>query len=830
MKHITTSIGTITFCIAMLCVLSCQKNYLKPEPKTVVLEDATSGQGVFIIKSDNITETEHGLHFYGTLSTKTDKGEEFEVGEGEFDVVTGPGGAVNSITGVGIPEFPNVGLFAEMLKTYSWAAVKSFIDYEEGQYYIDRYNTDVPLDPQRKYLHFKVFDQNMGGKFELGLKLDRIRYNFLDCYIDPLDPSIYMKAEIAFPSAPFSGDEPSNDEAWIYWQTVEQTLNETFIDDLLPQVIGKGADKLIGIQAIVGISNQAKLLTKSYEMKPFDRDYFLSKYRYLGFPALPSHFFLRLAEVPIPYTRGLLQGTGDFYIHLPRKSLFPLPGEVNVDNNSYDEILDFFNDKKDYGYMKSFTGSIDPLANPVVDGIFSSLPQINRIFGKEVFNEDVDLDLAGATYQSQMPGPKFLLLGSEPAPDFEFFGGQLKTPKLVDFFGPGIRKYLTQTNTPGISAIFCLTVGPGKNDFSIYTEGGVQITIPYFGEQDFGMCTYYVDSTGIELSRSMLIELGPIRMDQGLKGKIGPEGFSLSGKIDHSINVANIELKPVQITLNVNNTQGAVFSGEVNLPLGLGNAQINGKLTREEISLSGSLKAGTEIDLGNGFKLPTAEMKFTASDSKGFLLEGEVQVPDVGWVTVKGKINSDDFLLEGSVAAGGITFGTTLLNHINAGITISKKNGVYFSGHFDLAPFGMRELTGPINATQISLTGNFNATVPIGGHSFSFGNATVTANNSGVNMAGIIDLYFSKVKVAGDYHGSDDFTLKGQHSYSTAVLKASMNVTVTPIRVIITSTGKVYGVLGNELYSGALSIVPDWTNKAVSACYTIAGKDFCIKL
>ncbi|PVD49505.1 hypothetical protein DC498_24580 [Terrimonas sp.] len=787
---------------------------VKPDPVIVELNDPTPGQGGFTIVADNITETENGYEFSGTLGTKTSEDLEFEIGEGRFEVITGPGGVVTSISGTTMVKFPDVGLFGEMLKTYVWKEIEGHIEYETGQYYINNYGTEVPLNPETRYLRFKLYNESRDAKFELRHKLNKLRYHFKEFYLDPLDPAILLKGEISMPDLP--SEIEGNDEAAIYWETVSQTAQEA-IGVYVP---------MVDMQAIVGISNQARFTSTPYDFKIANNEYFISKYGYNSFEKASSHFYLRLANIPIPLTKGLLQVTGDMYIHIPQKTIVPAPA-LSVEDN-YDAILDYLNDKQDHGYMINVTGSIDPLANPVADGIFNSLANLNNIVGVDVFNADINLELVNATFQFQRPGYRAII--SDPSLSYLRFGGQQNGVLLTDLFGDDIKKHILLVPIPAVSNFFYLSVGPAKDNFSIYREESARIVLPFYGDLDLGLAYFYINKDSIEIGTNRDMEVGPFHLKGETKGVLSRERCTLTKVVDHSFIVDGVELGAANLNLKLDSKEGITMHGDIILPFGLGEAAITGSFINQKIAFSGMLKAGVEIDLGNGFRLPTADMKFSVKQGEGFELEGKVQVPYAGWLSVKGKLTSGDFLLEGEANAGIMLFGATSLPHANGIISISKKNGIHFSGIFDLRPFGNRKLEGSITATEINLAGSFNASVPIGGHTFTFANVTTRANNNGVSITGSIDLYFVSVALSGSYRGANDFTLTGQHNYNTPLIKTTLRVVVTNSSVSITGSGKVYGLLGNELYSGALRFVPNWANKTVSACYTVLNSETCIQL
>ena len=93
-------------------------------------------------------------------------------------------------------------------------------------------------------------------------------------------------------------------------------------------------------------------------------------------------------------------------------------------------------------------------------------------------------------------------------------------------------------------------------------------------------------------------------------------------------------------------------------------------------------------------------------------------------------------------------------------------------------------------------------------------------DTSKVNLLIEISNEYSYSEDTGSLNSINDFTLKGVTSYNGRFVKASIKVEVKPTRVSLTDTGSVYGVFGNELFSGALAFYPDWAAHTIRACYT----------
>jgi hypothetical protein len=226
------------------------------------------------------------------------------------------------------------------------------------------------------------------------------------------------------------------------------------------------------------------------------------------------------------------------------------------------------------------------------------------------------------------------------------------------------------------------------------------------------------------------------------------------------------------------------------------------------------------------------EFSLSTNPAEGFRLKGNVSVPRVGMVAVEGKLSSDDFLLTGKLVANQISFGSASLPYGDASISISKKNGVVFKGMFDLgSALGHAEMQGNINSTTIDLTGSLRSALVIAGHTFNLANGKIVANNSGVKINGSINLYIFSTSISGEIYSKNNFAMSGSTSYNSSLVKATIRVDVKPNAVSLSGTGRIYGPLGNELFSGTLAFYPDWNNRSITVCYKNSlNLDLCLDL
>ena len=771
--------------------------------QTVDLNTQTNRKANFKIKSNKITKTEKGYKFTGELLTQSNKGEMFALGMGDFELDTATDGSVKAIKGAAIAEFPDAGVFGEMLKTFVWKKVKAHIEYQPGQYYLDTYHTELPLDPDEWYLHFKPFDETTGELFELKQKLNSLVYHFADFYIDPLDPSILMKADISMPDDLLSSNTPGF--AGTFMSHVSQGLND---------------NNPISFKAMMGISNQGLFHSKAYDFQMINKDFFKSKYGMTGFESASSNYFVKMDEpgIPVPYTDGMMNIVGEQYLHQPAIL-------TKIGDFSQPSLLDYLNNTYQGGYMMNFNGKLRFGGNEYFSAILNGLGAINDVVGKDIFNTDLDLDLAQATLQIQVPGT---VGGIGEVPSYFRFGGMTKVPLATDIFGEEIKKYIFAFPPPATQQFFYVSAGPSTDDCSIYLEGGARVHVPSFGDLDLGNAYFYVSLKGIEMGATSDIDAGPFHIDGDIKGNLSTKGFSLNMESNSGFTLNNIKFVNSHLNIKASSDSGLTFNGDVTLPYGLGNANIKGKFTNRKVSFAGELRAGTPLQLPNGLRLPTAGMKFSFDESNGFTLEGKVNVPHIGKVSVKGELSNGDFLLEGKLSSGNISFNNVRLPYASGTLTVSSKNGVNLTANVNVKPFGYFVMKGSIiSSSEYYLKGSGDISLPVGGYNYNIASCNISAGSykdfAGVSIDGKIDLYFTKMQVKGTYKGINNFSLYGSSSLEKDDLKLTVDATVTTSNIAMTATGtyKDAGV--------GIEIIPDWGNKSVKACFNFISH-ICIKL
>lgn len=808
MKSILTTLRPSNLFLLMICLAAfsaCQKE-ISHQQQTSNWGSTDVGSHSFRIQSDNMVKTGDGFKFTGNIYAKTADGLEFQIGKGNYEVVADANNTISTFKGQGMAKFPDVGLFAEMMKSFNWKPILSRIEYNTGAYFKDHYKTDIPLTDDRKYLHFQVLDESKDGPYNLKHVANTIIYKFFDLYIDPGDPAVYAKVQLL----PDGDGDNAKKLISTFWNKIKE--------------LGKGAFEFADSKnVIMGISNNGTFRSKPYKFTVMDAQKFKEEFGYDAYQSLPSHLYFKIAGVPIPGT-GILQCTGEAYVHYPFSSLLPQSFTITDIKSQFKDVIDFLTWKSDNGYALTLNGSIDPGAKGI-GLVLGMLPNINQIVGKEIFGEDFNIDLVGASLQFQV--------GSSTLPSFFRFSSEIKVPVIANLFGPDIKKYLSDLPTATPSSFAHYNLGPTIEEISYYTETAVRMRLPFYGDADMARTRILINKEGIKFN-TKLSTIGPLQFSNEIKGKIARSGFELNGITTADIVLPNgVKLLSNNLNVKLSSDSGITVNGSSELPFGLGKGELNGKLTKDGLTLKGKLNAGGVIDLGSGFVLPTANMEFSVSTnpSEGIYLKGNVTVPRVGSVAVTGYLNDNDFLLEGKVSVAQMNFGPVGLPYGDGELSISKSKGVSFKGNFDLGlAFGKISMQGTITNTNINLSGSLRNTIVIAGHSFTLANGTIVANNAGVKVNGNINLYIFSTSLSGSIYGKDNFEMDGQYSYNGTFVKATIKVEVKPGKVELTGTGRIYGALGNELYNGTLSFYPDWNARTIRVCYTVLGVQACLNL
>ena len=801
-KNMMQSYMRLSFALLFFLFTACEKDTVDP---AVVVNDGDGNDGKdgkgpasitevgnFIFEASSLNKNDNGYTFEGSLIAENNQEDTFKIGHGNFEVITGPGEEIENITGIGLPEFPRVGIFAEMLKSFDWSPVTSHFEYELGAYYISEYDPGLPLTEDRKYLHIKVLDETKGERHELKNTINGVIYSFVDFYIDILDPSVFFKAPLIVPK-PSSGDK-------------------SILQKLAGKITDKGANiPNVGIKGGIAYawSNQGLINSQQYE---FENDKLFELLGYERFESFNTHSYQKAAGIPFP-PFPLFRINAESYIGYPVES-FTIPPEDIIEKREQ-AFLDWVSDPAaniDLNYRMSSNGSFD-MGGVGVGLILGVLPNANGFIGN-VFNEQINLDLVGGTLQYQL----------EPGNSFLKFGGEFNRPLLAEILHEDIRKFIpTQPSTEGY---MFLSIGNDLEDWSLFVETSSTFSLPGIGDVDFSDSYFYINEDQITAEgRFDLPTYGILEFERRFKGTITRDRFDFESEYDRDITLPNgVTLGSRDLKLKISSDRGVYLEGTITLPYGVTEAQVVAEFSNEKLSFEGTIENG--LDLNLGFELPSNEftLKTSSDPNEGFYLKGELDIPQLGYNYVEGVINSTEISLTGIVNSEIDIAGVTMPIS-NGTLIISNSRGVFLDGSFTLpAGLATARMSGSLNPTDVSLSGSLTTGLSVAGYSYQFTNSAISASNSaGIRLSGSINLYIFSANVSGSISPGGQYVITGSRSYTAnlgvGTFSSTVGITIKNSGISLGGTGTIKGPFGGTLYSGSYVIRPNWSQKTFEVCF-----------
>jgi hypothetical protein len=161
-----------------------------------------------------------------------------------------------------------------------------------------------------------------------------------------------------------------------------------------------------------------------------------------------------------------------------------------------------------------------------------------------------------------------------------------------------------------------------------------------------------------------------------VEGKLTSSELAFKGLINSHINFGSINMPAVNMAVSASTLNGISFAGQLDVPYNILLVEVTGSLKPEGIRFSGGF--GSNIDFGGGFKLPSANMTLSASSvfSEGISFSGELNVPGgIGNVSGFGRISSSAISFGGSLSGGLDIAGVPLLSN-SLDVSISTNFGV----------------------------------------------------------------------------------------------------------------------------------------------------------
>lgn len=737
----------LVYSTLIFAAYTCQTDYIEPvdifatedlnNPYEVDLGNI-SGLDTLFVNADRIIETDDGYHIKGTLFSQTMSGI-IPITSGDFSIATNESIASIkkgfkadfssfSFNGYGTANFPDLGI---MEGTEIEDIPGSDVYYNTGKIFKEESNiTLLPLKDERYYFRYKIDNPKKGKEFTIKNSSFKLREFYLDAY----DPA---------------------------------TL---FVGDIYSKNL-KGVKRLVAEQVGIGLS-----VHELWEFKP--------------------HEYSERLEEAVEGT-GFENINGGIYISgiVPLKK-YPVKvlGEAVI-NTSFSNL----------GTMDFFTRGFD-------DASFQMAANGTLFFNNKLvtFLTSVDtIELGKATMQVEFgDNGNSIRMAGEYTKDY-----------LKDVIGSERLKNISLNEKHGMMYLRCTE---DLDDFIIYLEEDVSFSVPGLGSKELAKSVFKVTKDQVEISGIMSLPygigdvevLGQINTDGSflLKGtanssidigggmsyaaelevEISNNGVALKGTLDMPYDIGNINVEgrinldgtillkgsfsssvnlgnglsyAVVLDIEISNS-GIALSGSINLPYDIGNVEVAGGITADEIYLSGTVDA----EIGFPDINISSSLKVEISSNTGVLLEGNASLPvGIGDVSVLGEITSSGLLLSGEISSGiNIHVGSIdIKSNAAMSLTMSTNTGVTFTGEVSLPMnIGYANISASITSGGISFTGNMGSSINIAGYPAFNADMSVTASTSmGISLYG-------QMKIPG---GFGWVTLGGKVTSSSFTLTGSLN-------------------------------------------------------
>jgi len=624
----------LLYLILIFVAYTCQTDYIEPvdifetEGLTNPYEvDLGGGLGLdtLFVNADRIIETYNGYHIKGSLFSKTMSGI-IPITSGDFSIATNE--SVSSLkkgfkadfssfsfNGYGTANFPNVGMLEN---TEIEDIPGSDVYYNTGKIFKDESNiTLLPLKDERYYFRYKIDNPKKGKEFKIKNSMFKLREFYLDAY----DPA---------------------------------TL---FIGDIYSKNL-KGVQRKIAEQVGVGLS-----VHELWEFKP--------------------HEYSERLEEAVGGT-GFEIINGGIYLSgiLPLKK-YPVKvlGEAVI-NTSFSNL----------GTMDFFYRGFD-------DASFQMAANGTLFFNNKLvtFLTSVDtIELGKATIQAEFgENGNSIRMAGEYTQDY-----------LKDIIGSQRLNNISFNEKHGMMYLRCTE---DLDDFIIYLEENVSFSVPGLGSKELAKSVFKVTKDQVEISGIMNLPYGI--GDVEVTGQINTDGsFLLKGTANSSIDIGGGMSYDAVLEVEISNN-GVALKGTLDMPYDIGNINVEGKINLDgTILLKGSFSSS--VNLGNG--LSYAVVLDIEISNSGITLFGSINLPyDIGNVEVAGGITADEIYLNGTANAS-IGFPPNVYIQSSLKVQISSKTGVLLEGSADLpVGIGTVNVLGEISSTQLLLTGEISSGIDI---------------------------------------------------------------------------------------------------------------------
>lgn len=398
--------------------------------------------------------------------------------------------------------------------------------------------------------------------------------------------------------------------------------------------------------------------------------------------------------------------------------------------------------------------------------------------------------------------------------------GEYSTDCLSQFLGAEMTQLLPHTSREGLMYARC-TDDP--DDFLIYLEQQVNVSVPGMGDMPLQNSIFSITKDSVGFSGFMALPYGIGEVD--VRGVLHRDGsFLLKGSAESGIDLGGGLAYEAALDIEISNS-GIVFTGNMDLPFNLLQAEIEGGLTLDEVWFTGSLEGN--VTFAEGVSLHT-NLSLTASSKTGVALEGGLNLPaGIGNVGIRGDLFYDHFALTGTIDAGlNMNFyDLTIKTGTSMSLTVDSRSGVRFAGSVKF-PFNFGSVHASITiepGNVLEFTGKFGSGLAISGVSVFDIDLFFTVNSTeGLYMWG----HFYLPGDLGGLYGKGWISDHGFyfHGHQTGIdidfkvitLETSIDVYVRESSVKIEASGS--GSVAGISYSPSISIHPDWGSGHVEMC------------
>ena len=711
--------------LIIIIILSCSKQDFTPidifEEETLKNESAIkldisnkNGANTLYVNQERISYIKNGYHIKGTIFSETQSGL-CPVSSGDFTFQNILNQTTTSnFNGYGTSNFPKISWIKNFEGDYQYA---SYVNYKKGkEFKVEEENKELPLLDDVYYFNFKIDKSKSKTKNENRYSTQTLKKQsilFKDFFVDYRDPAVILRGDMSY-SKEYLNRNPQNK---------------------IPKKFHQIKDLTIGLSA-----------NSNFEFIPFKYSNLMEKETGgTGFEEFMGSMYLA-GKVPIKKYPIFIEG----------RCLFDMAKNP----------LDFFNKGIfDANYRMGFNGEL--------------------MFGHELINlikKDLEVELAKATLQLQFNKTDSYL---------KFAGEYSEKDVLETLLGKDVCKYLPSTSD---KALIYGKIENTLSDYLLYIESTLDIKFPGIGQKKLKEAMFKLSKDGIELMGKidMPYNIGEIE----IKGKIRDNGdfefngntecnfqlnqnlsfnsrlniclknsgISINGEMDlpYDIGALNIEgginsdgsfnfkgNKNCELNIYSNlsynstlefnlNNNGIKIKGDLNLPFGLGNIDVEGSLFSDYIKLYGSFNNNLNYLEANCQTI----LNLDFNSKQGVNLDGTINFPlNIGSVNVIGYLNSNELKVTSKTKfSGAIDFDFMKLPSFNTELSASTKDGIYLSGKFQL-PYNLATISayGKIKTnTFIELNGKLSALNISGVKNFGCNLDATLATNS-INLGGSID-------------------------------------------------------------------------------------------